>query len=335
MLKRIIDFHLEHRWFVLIGVFGIVALGLYSMLQIPVDAFPDLTNNQVVVIVQSPGMAPADVEQLITFPIETSLMGIPKTQGIRSTSKLGLSIVTVVFDDSVNTYFARQLVNERLQEVRARMPQGVEPSLGPVATAFGEVFQYTLEGRGLSAMDLKTLQEWQIKNQLRVVPGVNEINTWGGETKQYQIEVDPNRLQGYGLTLRDVYERVRENNANFGGGFIEHASEQYTVRGLGRPRSARDLEQIVLTARTGTPVMIRDVAVVKEGPMPRQGAVLRDGGGETVSGMVIMLKGENGKRVIDRVKARLASIRLPAWSLHQELLRSVLRHRPDDRHGQA
>ncbi|MDE3194784.1 MAG: efflux RND transporter permease subunit, partial [Acidobacteriota bacterium] len=257
------------------------------------------------------GMAPADVEQLVTFPIETSLMGIPKTQGIRSISKLDLSIVTIVFDDSVNTYFARQLVNERLQEVRTRMPDGVEPSLGPVATAFGEVYQYTLDGPGVSAMDLKTLQEFQIKNQLRVVPGVNEINTWGGETRQYQIEIDPNRLQAYGLTLRDVYERVRENNANFGGGFIEHSSEQYTVRGIGRARGARDLEQVVLAARAGTPVMVRDVALVKEGPMPRQGAVLRDAGPETVSGMVIMLKGENGKRVIDRVKTRLASMRLP------------------------
>ncbi|MBS1856077.1 MAG: efflux RND transporter permease subunit [Acidobacteria bacterium] len=311
MLERIIDFHLEHRWFVLIGVFGIVALGLFCMLQIPVDAFPDLTNNQVVVIVQCPGMAPADVEQLVTFPIETSLMGIPKTQGIRSISKLDLSIVTIVFDDSVNTYFARQLVNERLQEVRTRMPDGVEPSLGPVATAFGEVYQYTLDGPGVSAMDLKTLQEFQIKNQLRVVPGVNEINTWGGETRQYQIEIDPNRLQAYGLTLRDVYERVRENNANFGGGFIEHSSEQYTVRGIGRARGQRDLEQVVLAARAGTPVMVRDVALVKEGPMPRQGAVLRDAGPETVSGMVIMLKGENGKNVIDRVKTRLASMRLP------------------------
>jgi cobalt-zinc-cadmium resistance protein CzcA len=311
MLERIIDFHLEHRWFVLIGVFGIVALGIYCMLQIPVDAFPDLTNNQVAVIVQCPGMAPADVEQLVTYPIEMALMGIPKTQGIRSISKLELSIVTLVFDDSVNTYFARQLVNERLQEVRTRMPAGVEPSLGPVATAFGEVYQYTLEGEGYSAMDLKTLQEWQVKNQLRVVPGVNEINTWGGETRQYQVLADPNRLQAYGLTLRDVYERLRENNGNFGGGFIEHASEQYTVRGLGRSRNAGDLEQVVLAARTGTPVTIRDVAEVRVGPMPRQGAVLRDGRGETVSGMVIMLKGENGKRVIERVKQVLARIHLP------------------------
>ena len=237
MLKRIIDFHLEHRWFVLIGVLGIVALGAWAMLRIPMDAFPDLTNNQVVVITECPGMAPSEVEQLVTFPIETALMGIPGTEGIRSISKLGLSIVTVLFDDCVNTYFARQLVNERLQEARTRLPDGLEPALGPVATAFGEVYQYTLEGPGYSAMDLKTMHEWQIKNQLRTVPGVNEINTWGGETRQYHIEVDPARLQGYGLTLRDVFERVRENNANFGGGFIEHASEQYTVLGAG-PRAA-------------------------------------------------------------------------------------------------
>ena len=190
-------------------------------------------------------MAPSEVEQLVTFPIETALMGMPKTQGIRSISKLGLSMVTMVFDDSVNTYFARQLVNERLQEVRTRLPEGLEPTLGPVATAFGEVYQYTLEGGGLSAMELKTLHEWQIKNQLRTVPGVNEVNTWGGETRQYQVEVDPVRLQRYGLTLRDVFERVRENNANFGGGFIEHSSEQYTVRGLGRTAAIADLERIV------------------------------------------------------------------------------------------
>lgn len=311
MLKRIIHFHLEHRWFVLIGVLGIVAAGLYAMLQIPVDAFPDLTNNQVVISSECSGMAPAEVEQLVTFPIETSLMGIPKTQGIRSVSKLGLSIVTIVFEDSVPTYFARQLVNEKLQEARTRLPAGVEPALGPVATAFGEVYQYTLEGRGYTAMDLKSLHDWQIRNQLRTVPGVNEINSWGGETKQYQIVVDPARLRAYGLTLRDVFERIRENNDNFGGGYIEHSAEQYTVRGVGRATSERDLEQIVLASRTGVPVMVRDVAQVTVGPMQRQGAVLRDGNGETVSGMAIMLKGENGKRVIERVKERLASLRLP------------------------
>jgi cobalt-zinc-cadmium resistance protein CzcA len=311
MLNRIVDFHLEHRWFVLIGVIAIVAAGAYSIAEIPIDAFPDLTNNQVVVISNCPAMPPGEVEQLVTFPIETSLMGIPNTEGIRSISKFGLSMVTIVFQDSVNTYFARQLVNERLQEVRSRLPEGIEPSLGPVATAFGEVYQYTLEGGGYSAMDLKTIHEWQIKNQLRTVPGVNEVNTWGGETKQYQIELDPARAQAYGLTLRDVYQRVLENNTNFGGGFIEHSAEQYTILGLGRTRNERDLEEIALTAHAGTPVLLRDVARVTVAAMPRQGAVSRDGKGETVSGMVIMLKGENGKRVIERVKAKLASLRLP------------------------
>ena len=311
MLNRIVDFHLEHRWFVLIGVVGIIAAGVYAIFQIPIDAFPDLTSNQVVVIAECPSMPPGEVEQLVTLPIETALMGIPRTTGIRSISKLGLAMITLGFEDSVNTYFARQLVNERLQEVRTRLPDGVLPSLGPVATAFGEVYQYTLEGKGYSAMDLKTLHDWQIKNQLRTVPGVNEVNTWGGETRQYSVEVDPARAQAYGLNLRDIFQRIGENNANFGGGFIEHASEQYTVRGLGRAQNIADLEQIVLLSRGGTPVILRDVARVSVQPVPRQGAVLRDGNGETVSGMVIMLKGENGKRVIQRVKARLASMRLP------------------------
>ncbi len=311
MLARIIDFHLRHRIVVLVGLVGLIGFGGYTMFQIPIDAFPDLTNNQVVVVTECPAMPPTEVEQLVTFPIETSLMGMPRTEGIRSISKLGLSMVTIVFEDSVPTYFARQLVNERLQEARSRLPEGLEPTLGPVATAFGEVYQYTLEGRGWSAMDLKTLHEWQIKNQLRTVPGVNEVNTWGGETQQYTIEADPVRLQRYGLSLRDIFDRVRENNANFGGGYIEHAAEQYTVRGLGRAQTAADLESIVVLARAGTPVLLRDVAQVTLRPMQRQGAVLRDGKGETVSGMAIMLKGENGRRVIDRVKAKLASLRLP------------------------
>lgn len=311
MLNTIIDFHLRHRFFVLAGLLGLVGYGVYTMLQIPIDAFPDLTNNQVVVTTEAPAMAPVEVEQLVTFPIETALMGLPRTEGIRSISKLGLSMVTVAFDDSVNTYFARQLVNERIQEVRARLPEGLEPTLGPVATAFGEVYQYTLEGNGMSAMELKTLHEWQIKNQLRTVVGVNEVNTWGGESKQYQIEVDPVRLQSYGLTLHDVFLRVQENNANFGGGFIEHYAEQYTVRGLGRTQSIGDVSNIVVLARAGTPVLLRDIAHVTIAPMQRQGAVLRDGQGETVSGMAIMLKGENGRRVIDRVKEKLSSIRLP------------------------
>ncbi len=311
MLQRIIDFHLRQRWLVLLGVLVIIAVGVTTMFRLPVDAFPDLTNNQVVILTECPSMAPSEVEQLVTFPIESALMGIPRTEGIRSISKLGLSMVTLIFEDSVNTWFARQLVNERLQEVRARLPQGLDPTLGPMATAFGEVYQYTLEGKGYSAMDLKTIHDWQIRYALRTVRGVNEVNSWGGETKQYTIEVDPAKLQRYGIQLRTVFDRVRENNSNFGGGFIEHAMEQYTVRGLGRTQDIADLARIVVVAHAGTPVLLRDIAEIKLLAMPRQGATLRDGKGETVSGMAIMLKGENGKQVIERVKAKFATLRLP------------------------
>lgn len=309
MLKRIIDYHLDHRWVVLIGLAVLVVAGLNALYQIPIDAFPDLTNNQVTVITEAPGMAPVEVEQLVTFPIESAMMGLPSTEEVRSISKLGLSIVTIVFADGVDNYFARQLVNERLNEARGRIPDGLEPALGPVATAFGEVYQYTLEGEGHSAMELKTLHDWEIKYQLRAVPGVADISTWGGYTRQYEIEVDPYRLRAHGLTLRDVFERVRDNNDNFGGGFVEHASEQYTVRGLGRVGSERDLGTIVLTAHEGTAVYLRDVAEVKVGHFPRQGAVTRDGKGETVSGTVIMLRGQNSKTVIERVKEALVEIR--------------------------
>jgi cobalt-zinc-cadmium resistance protein CzcA len=311
MLTRLIDQCLIHRWMVLAHLAGFVVIGLYIASHIPIDAFPDLTNNQVVVITECPGMPPTEVEQLVTFPLESSLMGMPRTEGIRSISKLGLSIVTLVFEDSVNPYFARQIVNERLSEARSRLPENVKPTLGPIATAFGEVYQYTLDGGDLSLMDRKTLHDWTMKYQLRTVPGINEVNTWGGLSKQYTIEVEPDLLQRYNLTLRDVYERVRENNLNFGGGFIEHAGEQYTVLGLGRTQTPADIESIVLREQSGTPVLVRDVAHVVEGSVPRQGAALRDGKGETVSGMAIMLKGENGRTVIDRVKQRLSEVRLP------------------------
>lgn len=311
MLERIISFHLQQRWVVLVGLVLLITAGIWAMLGIPVEAFPDLTNNQVNVIAECPAMAPSEVEQLVTFPIETALMGIPNAQDIRSVSKLGLSLVTIIFDDSVNPWFARQLVNERLQEVRSRLPGGIDPVLGPMATAFGEVYQYTVEGRGLSPMDVKTVHDWQIRYALRTVPGVNEVNSWGGETRQYTAEVDPVKLQRYGLTLSQVFDRIRDNNANFGGGFIEHAMEQYTVRGLGRTANIADLARIVVLSRAGTPVLLKDIAEIHASPLPRQGATTRDGRGETVSGMAIMLKGENAMRVIERVKAKLATLRLP------------------------
>jgi cobalt-zinc-cadmium resistance protein CzcA len=310
MPARIVDFALNNRWLVLLALAAFSIFGVYTAASIPIDAFPDLTNNQVVVATEAPAMPPTEVEQLVTFPIETALMGLPNTLQIRSISKMGLSVVTVIFADSVNTYFARQLVNERLLEVRARLPAGIMPMLGPVATAFGEVYQYTVEGP-MSLMERKTLQDWQIRYQLRTVPGVNEVNSWGGFTKRYTVEVDPLALQRYGLVLRDVFERIRANNENFGGGFIEHDGEQYNVLGVGRVHGVDDIGRIVLLEHNGTPVLLRDVAKIRIGSVPRQGAVLRGAKGETVSGMVIMLKGANGRQVIQRVKARIAELHLP------------------------
>src|SRR6266581_605163 len=308
MLNRIIDFTLAYRWLVLAGIVVLLAAGGYALYTIPVEAFPDLTNNQVVIVTEAPSLPPTEVEQLVTYPIERAMLGLPKKEEVRSLSKLGLSMVTVVFDDSVPMYFARQLVSERLQQISSLLPQGVQPVLGLPSTAFGELYQYTLSGP-MSPMELKDLHEWVIKGQLRTIPGVSEINAWGGQTKQFQIVVDPLLLQQYGLTLHDLAARIEGNNTNFGGGYIEHASEQYTFLGNGRATTADDFANIVLTAKNGTPVLIRDVADVRVGPAPPEGATLRNG--ETVSGMVIMLKGENGKRLIERVKERIAGLRLP------------------------
>ncbi len=308
MINRIIDLTLAYRWLVLVGILALLAAGGYALYTIPVEAFPDLTNNQVVVVTDAPSLPPTEVEQLVTYPIERAMLGLPNKLEVRSLSKLGLSMVTVVFDDSVAMYFARQLVAERLQQISSTLPRGTQPVLGLPATAFGELYQYTLSGP-LSAMELKDLHEWVIKPQLRTLPGVSEINAWGGQTKQYQIVVDPALLDQYGLTLHDVAQRVEDNNTNFGGGYIEHAGEQYTLLGTGRAVTTGDLGNIVVMARNGTPVLLRDVAEVRIGSAPPEGATLRNG--ETVSGMVIMLKGENGKKLIELVKERIASLRLP------------------------
>lgn len=319
MIERLISFALKQRFLTLALVAALIAAGIYALATIPIDAFPDLTNNQVTIITEAAGMAAGEVEAQITFPIEGAMLGLPRTEEVRSISKFGLSLITVVFEDGVNIYFARQLVNERLNDAKTRIAPGLEPALGPVATAFGEVYQYTIEDNrpdkpANSLMELKTLHDWFIKLQLRTVPGVGEINSWGGETQQFQVLVDPARLLKYGLSLHDVFNRVAENNSNFGGGYIEHRAEQYTVRGVGLLQNAADIENIVVAASAGTPVYLRDVAEVSPGAMQRQGAVSRDGTGERVSGMVIILKGENGKSVAERVKQKIAELQaaLPA-----------------------
>ncbi len=310
-MSKILDFFLDNRWLVLAVLVVLIVGGITVMLQLPIEAFPDLTNNQVVVTVQCPGMSPVEVEQLVTYPIETAMMGMPKLQTVRSTSKLDLSMVTIIFDDSMNKYLVRQLVAERLSQVQSRLPIGLQPQMSPMSTAFGEVYQYTVSAPKMSLMQIKTLQDWVIRYALLAVPGVSEINSWGGETKQYAIEVDPESLRRYNLTLHEVVTAVTNNNANFGGSYIEHADQQYTVRGLGRAENVQDLGNIVVSTAQGVPVLLKQVANIAIRPLPRHGAVMKDGHGETISGMVIILQGENGQRIIQEVKQKIASLKLP------------------------
>jgi len=310
MLNRMVDWALDNRWLVLAALVALVITGSYVLSNLPIDAFPDLTNNQVVVVTECPSMSSTEVDELVTYPIESALVGMPHIETVRSISKLGLSMITVIFDDSFNQYLARQLIAERLQEVRPRLPRNLQPTLGPMATAFGEVYQYTIESRDKSLMDVKTFQDWTLRYALRSVPGVSEVNAWGGQSKQYAIQLDPIALRRYGLTVHDVIEHVAPNNSNFGGGYIEHAEQQYTIRGLGRASSPEDLENAVLLAHDGVPVLIRDVGSVATVPLPRYGATLRETQ-EAVSATAIALKGENGRAVIDRIKTRLAQIHLP------------------------
>lgn len=307
-IERVVAAALRQRLFVLFCLVALIGTGIVAYQQLPVEAFPDLTNNQVVVVTEAPALAAPEVEQRVTYPIEIAMMGAPNTEQVRSISKFGLSIVTVVFDDAVPIYFARQLVTERLADARGRLPEGAEPVLGPVATAFGEIYQYLIEGDNADPMETKTLHDWDIRTRLRSVRGVSEVNSWGGLTRQYQIVVDPARLEKYRLSLRDVYTAIAANNASFSGGYIEHNSERYAVRGVGLAANEQDLSRIVLRSSDGSPVMVSDVATVSVAPMPRQGAVTRDGKGESVAGMVIMLKGENGRDVAARVKERMADI---------------------------
>ena len=313
-MRRLIDLFLDRPWLVLAACALLIIPGVNSLLNIPIDAFPDLTNNQVSVVASAPGMAAVEVEQLVTFPIESAMMGIPNTQEVRSISKLGLSIVTVIFDDHVPPLQARQLVSERILDARSNLPDGVAPQMGLLATPFGEAFQYILHGGDMSPVELKALHDWDLKYQLRAIPGVADVVTWGGESPRYEIVVDPLRLRSFGLTLRDVFTQVGENNATLSAGFIEHASEQYTVRGLGRATSEQELADIVLKSESGASVRVSDVAKVRMGSVPRQGAVTSNGDGETLSGMIVVLQGQNSKAVIDRVKETLAGMRdyLPA-----------------------
>ena len=309
MLEKILNFSLTQRFLVIIGALLLIGVGVVSWNSLTLDAVPDITTNQVVVNTETPGMGPAEVEKLVTFPIETAMGGIPNVQEVRSLSWYGLSQVTVTFADSVDTYFARQLVNERLGTVRDQIPASVPaPQLGPVTTGLGEIYHYAVESDTRSPMDLRTIQDWVIRPQLRTVPGVVEANGMGGYEKQYEVQIDPQKLLSRNLSLRQVTEAVEKNNANAGGGFIERKDEQTLIRSVGLATSIQDIASIVVASEKGTPILLRDVAEIKAGSPPRTGVSSKDGK-EAVVGIALMLKGANSRMVSQAVDERIKIIR--------------------------
>ena len=316
MLDAIVRAALSQRLVVLVVAAALLAFGLNAARKLSVDAFPDVTNVQVQIATEAPGRSPEEVERFVTAPVEVAMTGLPALMEMRSLNKPGLSLITLVFSDATDVYFARQLVLERLIEIGARLPVGVTPVLGPVSTALGEVYQYTLERpddgkRELTRAELterRTVQDWVVRPLLRSIPGVAEINSTGGHVKQYQVLVDPDRLRYFKVSIHDVWQALARNNANSGGGVLPQRAEQYLVRGIGLVRNLDDIRDIVLKEVGGTPVYVRDVAEVTLGEEVRHGAMIKDGHTEAVGGVVMMIRAGNAKEVVSRVKARVAEI---------------------------
>ena len=316
MFERIIRFAIEQRWLVMLAVFAMAGLGIYSYQKLPIDAVPDITNVQVQINTGAPGYSPLETEQRVTFPIETVMSGMPGLLQTRSLSRYGLSQVTVVFKDGTDVYFARQLVNERLQSARGGLPADIEPMVGPISTGLGEIYLWTVEakegakkpdGTAYTSTDLREIQDWIIKPQLRNVSGVTEINSIGGYEKQFQVAPDPEKLSAYGLSLADVVKAIELNNGNVGAGYIERRGEQYLVRAPGQLGGLEDLRNVVLSNSGGAPVRVRDVATVEIGKELRTGAAT-DNGREVVLGTVFMLIGENSRIVSQAVAKKMEEI---------------------------
>ena len=316
MIESLVRGALKQRLIVAVIAAILFFFGLDAARKLSVDAFPDVTNIQVQIATEAPGRSPEEVERFATVPLEVAMTGLPGLEEMRSLNKPGLSLITLVFNDKTNVYFARQLVMERLLEVGSRLPQGITPVLGPVSTGLGEVYQYTLDrpddgDRALSEEELmqrRIAQDWVARPLLRSIPGVAEINSQGGYAKQYQVLVNPDKLRHFGLSIADVYLAVGRNNANAGGGVLPQYAEQYLIRGVGLVKDLDDLRAIVLKEKDGVPVYVRDVAEVQIGHEVRQGAIIKNGTTEAVGGVVMMIAGGNAKEVVSRVKARVAEI---------------------------
>jgi cobalt-zinc-cadmium resistance protein CzcA len=315
-MERLLTLSLRYRFFTLVTLLLVMGTGMYSLGELPIDAVPDLTPVQVQILTRAPALGPVEVEQFVTFPIEINLSGLPGLKEIRSISQYGISVVTAIFEDHLDLYFARQLVSERLAVAVEQIPsEYARPMMGPLTTGLGEVYQFTVSGEGYSPMELRTLLEWDIGRRLRSVPGVVEVNIWGGREKQFQVMVDPQRLLAVKLSLQDIYEALERNNALAGGGYIVHEREQFLIRGEAMAHGVTDLEKILVKHTSGgIPIYIKDVALVQEGANLRIGAATRMGEGETVIGMVQMLAGANAQQVVAQVKTRVKEIQasLPA-----------------------
>lgn len=316
MFEKLIRAAIEHRWLVLLAAIGMAAVGVFSYQKLPIDAVPDITNVQVQINTQAPGYSPLETEQRVTYPIETVMAGLPNLEQTRSLSRYGLSQVTVIFEDGTDIYFARQLVNERIQEARDKLPVGITPALGPISTGLGEIYLWTVEakdgakkpdGSPYTATDLREIQDWIIKPQLRNVPGVTEINSIGGFAKEYQIAPIPERLASLGVTLQDIVTALDRNNGNVGAGYIEKRGEQYLIRAPGQVKTLEDIGNVILSSAGGVPIRVRDVADVGMGRELRTGAAT-DNGREVVLGTVFMLIGQNSRTVSQAVDKKMVEI---------------------------
>jgi cobalt-zinc-cadmium resistance protein CzcA len=307
MIDSLLRFAITRRWLVVFFTLIIAAAGVWSYQRLPIDAVPDITNVQVQINTQAAGYSPLEVEQRITYAVETAISGLPRIEYTRSLSRYGLSQVTVVFADGTDIYFARNLINERLQQARGQLPQGIEPSMGPIATGLGEIFVYSVRGQQHDATDLRTIQDWVIRPQLRQVPNVTEVNTIGGFEKEFHVTPDPARLLAFGLTFDDIVTALQKNNASVGAGYIERNGEQYLIRSPGQIADIPGIEQTIVAHRDSVPVTVRDVADVAIGKQLRTGAATRDGE-ETVLGTAVMLVGANSRTVSKAVAAKLAEI---------------------------
>ena len=308
MIERVIAFSLTNRLLVVLMTVGVLGGGAFALTRLPIDAFPDVSPVLVQIVTEAPGLAPEEVEKLITYPVEVAMNGLPKVEQVKSISAFGISQVSVYFKDDVDVYFARQLTLEKLQQAKSEIPPGLgEPKLGPITTGLGQIYQYVVRG-GQSTTELRTLQDWVVKYNLRTVPGVTEVLSFGGEVKQYQLRVDPRTMLQYGVSLQDIRLAVGANNRNVGGGYITRGPEEYIIRGIGLAENIGDLGNIIVGRRGVTPVYVRNIAEVVIGPEVRRGAVTMNGKGEAVSGIVLKRIYENTSQVIAAVKLRVAEV---------------------------